>query len=192
MKIALKKYLRQNLNVPNILSSIRMLMIPLYLVLFVRGAKYPALIVFLAASLTDLLDGMIARRYHQITDFGKLMDPIADKLLTASAVIMLTASGTVHPIATFITIGREFVISGFRLVSASKGNVIAAGKVGKIKTVMQCVAVMLILIGMPLQGTSPLAFLLTAGRVALWISVALSIWSAVEYIVKNKGAVTSM
>ena len=67
-----------------------------------------------------------------------------------------------------------------------------AGKVGKIKTVMQCVAVMLILIGMPLQGTSPLAFLLTAGRVALWISVALSIWSAVEYIVKNKGAVTSM
>ena len=183
------------MNLPNKLTMLRMVMIPFSIACFyipIECREHIAAIIFILAYATDVIDGKYARKHNLVTDFGKLMDPIADKLLTASAVIMLTASGTVHPIATFITIGREFVISGFRLVSASKGNVIAAGKVGKIKTVMQCVAVMLILIGMPLQGTSPLAFLLTAGRVALWISVALSIWSAVEYIVKNKGAVTSM
>ena len=175
------------MNLPNKLTMLRMVMIPFFIACFyipIECREHIAAIIFILAYATDVIDGKYARKHNLVTDFGKLMDPIADKLLTAS--------GTVHPIATFITIGREFVISGFRLVSASKGNVIAAGKVGKIKTVMQCVAVMLILIGMPLQGTSPLAFLLTAGRVALWISVALSIWSAVEYIVKNKGAVTSM
>ena len=183
------------MNLPNKLTMLRMVMIPFFIACFyipIECREHIAAIIFILAYATDVIDGKYARKHNLVTDFGKLMDPIADKLLTASAVIMLTASGTVHPIATFITIGREFVISGFRLVSVSKGNVIAAGKVGKIKTVMQCVAVVLILIGMPLQGTSPLAFLLTAGRVALWISVALSIWSAVEYIVKNKGAVTSM
>ena len=89
MKVTPKEFLKRNLNVPNTLTAIRMLMIPLYLILFGNGMKYPALFIFLAASLTDLLDGMIARRYHMITDLGKLMDPLADKLMVLTVMFSM-------------------------------------------------------------------------------------------------------
>ena len=101
MKAALKETLRKNCNVPNLLTLLRLLMIPLYLVLFLHGLKYPALFIFLAASLTDLLDGMIARRYHLITDLGKLMDPLADKLMVLSVLFTLLIRGIIpwEPVA---------------------------------------------------------------------------------------------
>ena len=123
MKIALKDYLRQNLNVPNVLTSIRMLMIPLYIILFVDGAKFPALIVFLAASLTDLLDGMIARRYHMVTNLGKLLDPLADKLMVLTVMFsMAIGNAAIPPVvpwtAVCIVLGKEFLmlLGGFLML----------------------------------------------------------------------------
>ena len=99
MKVTPKEYFRQNFNVPNTLTSLRMLMIPLYLILFTNGMKYPALIVFLAASFTDLLDGMIARHYHMITDLGKLLDPVADKVMILTAMFSMTIGNGAIPAA---------------------------------------------------------------------------------------------
>ena len=125
------------MNIPNKLTILRIILVPVFVACFylpVEGAMYIAAAVFVVAYFTDMLDGYIARKYNLITDFGKLTDPMADKLLTAAAMIMLTAYGLCSPIATFLTIGRELVISAFRLVSATQGVVIAAGKIGKLKT----------------------------------------------------------
>ena len=136
MKIALKDYLRQNLNVPNILSSIRMLMIPLYIVLFASGAKYPALIVFLAASLTDLLDGMIARHYHLITNLGKLLDPLADKLMVLTVMVSMAIGNAAIPpvvpwLAVSILLGKEFLLMLGGLVMLKHHIVVYSYLIGK-------------------------------------------------------------
>ena len=135
-----KEFFRKNLNVPNVLTMIRLLLVPVYVALFVGGQKYAALATFLVASLTDLLDGRIARKYNLVTNFGKFMDPIADKLLVMSAFVVLVGQGRMPSWACIIVLGREFVISGFRLVAADAGRVIAAGPLGKIKTVTQMAA----------------------------------------------------
>ena len=98
---------------------------------------------------TDLIDGWYARKHGMVTDFGKLLDPMADKLLVCAAFIMLTGRGDVPALVTFVFVGRELVISAFRLIAAEKGTVIAAGRIGKGKTLLQCVAVVLILLGQP-------------------------------------------
>ena len=115
MKVTPKEFLKRNLNVPNTLTAIRMLMIPLYLILFGNGMKYPALFIFLAASLTDLLDGMIARRYHMITDLGKLMDPLADKLMVLTVMFsMAIGNATIPAVVPWTTLaivlGKELVM----------------------------------------------------------------------------------
>ena len=125
------------MNTANKLTMLRVLMIPAFLLVLylgVPGANYWALAIFVIASLTDTLDGYIARHYNQTTDFGKFMDPIADKLLTHTAFIMLCAMGRLNVVACIIFIAREFVVSGLRLVAVEQGHVIAAGMSGNLLT----------------------------------------------------------
>ena len=145
-------------------------------------------ILFILAYVTDTLDGRIARKFGLVTDFGKLMDPIADKLLTAACMIMLIGRGLMSvcdflmPVFTVIVIAREFVISGMRLVAASKGRVMAAGTLGKIKTTLQSIALPMVLILGPFFRAIgvPVDFILLAA------SVVMTIWSGLDYMLRNK------
>ena len=175
------------MNLPNKLTLTRIALVPFFIACFYMSTPYKNLIaavVFTLAYLTDVFDGQIARKHNLITNFGKLMDPIADKLLTCSAFIMLVSFGMLSPIAAIIVISREFIISGFRLVAAGSGNVIAASWLGKTKTVSQFVAINLLLIW-PYTGL--LNFPLDS--IVLWISVFFTAWSGVDYIVKNRASV---
>ena len=163
------------MNLPNRLTILRIVLVPVYLVLLwlssgnpVLGA--PALIVFVVASLTDLADGKIARKYNLVTNFGKFMDPIADKLLTHTAFIMLTAMGQMNVWACIIFIAREFVVSGLRLVAVEQGHVIAAGMSGKIKTVLQMAAV----IGLNIVSAG-VTMLSTLVQVIVWAAALMTL-----------------
>ena len=136
MKVALKEYLRRNLNVPNSLTALRMLMIPLYLILFTNGMKYAALIAFLAASLTDLLDGMIARRFHLITNLGKLMDPLADKLMVLTVMFSMAIGTQAIPpvvpwVAVCILLGKELLLMLGGLLMLRRHVVVYSHFIGK-------------------------------------------------------------
>ena len=164
------------LNLPNKLTLLRMALVPVYLVLLARGLDVPALIVFAAASLTDMLDGKIARKYGLVTNFGKFMDPIADKLLTHTAFIMLTSMSRLHVVACIIFVAREFVVSGLRLVAVEQGRVIAAGMSGKVKTVLQMILVMwLTVFGVGLVGD-----------VLALAAAAMTLYSMIEYVWQNR------
>lgn len=172
------------MNLPNKLTVLRMLLVPVFVICFYlpfASKMYIAAAAFVLAYLTDLLDGQIARRKNMVTDFGKLMDPMADKLLTAAAMIMLTGIGLISPIATLITIAREFIISALRQISATKNIVIAAGRIGKLKTLTQCIGITLVLLGNPLFCT----WNIPLDQILIWISVALAVWSCADYLVKN-------
>ena len=164
------------LNLPNKLTLLRMALVPVYLVLLALGQNIPALIVFAAASLTDMLDGRIARSQNLVTNFGKFMDPIADKLLTHTAFIMLCSMGRLNVVACIIFIAREFVVSGLRLVAVEQGHVIAAGMSGKIKTVLQMALVMLLTI--------------TSGNLltdlVMLAAAAMTLYSMGEYVWQNR------
>lgn len=156
--------------------------------------KWIALAIFVIASLTDLLDGKIARKYNLVTNFGKFMDPLADKLLVCSALIGLTWHGIVPAWMTIIVIGREFIISGFRLIASDKGVVIAASWWGKLKTVSQMVMICLTLIVLNDYGFRGDMYFVAAymaiewAAVALmWVSTILTVVSLADYIIKNKG-----
>ena len=176
------------MNLPNKLTMLRMALVPVYLLLVPQygGGSLAALIVFIIASLTDMLDGKIARKYNLITNFGKFMDPIADKLLTHTAFIMLCAMGHLHVVACIIFIAREFVVSGLRLVAVEQGHVIAAGMSGKIKTVLQMVLVIVITLQLVIFRTNlwlvlePLVDLLTL------VAAAMTLYSMVEYVWQNR------
>lgn len=189
------------MNLPNRLTVLRMIMVPFF-VYFLLGTtetgdgveyKWIALILFVVASLTDLLDGKIARKYNLVTNFGKFMDPLADKLLVCSALIGLTWHGTIPAWMTIIIIGREFIISGFRLVASDKGVVIAASWWGKLKTVSQMVMIcftLVILNGEGFYGTAIGPIIYTAldwlAIGMMWVATALTVISLVDYIIKNK------
>ena len=178
------------LNLPNKLTLLRMALVPVYLVLLAYGFNFTALLVFAVASLTDLFDGKIARKYNLITNFGKFMDPIADKLLTHTAFIMLCAMGRLNVVACIIFIAREFVVSGLRMVAVEQGHVIAAGMSGKIKTVLQMILAML-LTGLPfLAGMSVLSPVMPAVHVIadllMLAAAALTLYSMVEYVWQNR------
>ena len=164
------------LNLPNKLTLLRIVLVPVYLVLLFCGWNILALIVFAAASLTDMLDGRIARSRHLVTNFGKFMDPIADKLLTHTAFIMLCSMGRLNVVACIIFIAREFVVSGLRLVAVEQGHVIAAGMSGKIKTVLQMALVMLL--------TITCGNLLT--DLVMLAAAAMTLYSMVEYVWQNR------
>ncbi|MBO4888249.1 MAG: CDP-diacylglycerol--glycerol-3-phosphate 3-phosphatidyltransferase [Firmicutes bacterium] len=173
-------------NLPNKLTMIRVLLVPVYCVIYLTSwipnpwKDLLALVVFVAASLTDLYDGKIARSTNQVTDFGKFMDPLADKLLVGSAVICFTQTGLLPAWAAVILIGREFVISGFRLVAASKGVVIAADIWGKIKTTVQMIMIVSLLIPWDFFG-----ILAVLRWILIIASVLLTIISVVNYIRNN-------
>ena len=141
--------------------------------------RYIAAAIFIIASLTDLLDGNIARKYNLVTNFGKFMDPLADKLLVCSALICMIELGQLPAWMVLIIISREFIISGFRLVASDNGVVIAASYWGKWKTTFQMISVVLLILN--IQALS----VITAA--AVWISLALTVISLLDYIIKNAG-----
>ena len=173
------------MNTPNKLTSASVIMIPFFVAFLTYdiagdAGKWIALVIFIAASITDTLDGYIARKYHLVTNFGKFMDPLADKLLVCSALICFTATGKLAAWITIIIIAREFIISGFRLVAADNGIVIAASYWGKFKTVSQMI--MIILMIMDIQNGA----FQTLITVFIVIAVALTLISLADYIMKNK------
>lgn len=176
------------MNLPNKLTILRVIMVPffvLFMLTDIGGAanKWIALVLFVVASLTDLLDGKIARKYNLVTNFGKFMDPLADKLLVCSAMICLIEMGDLEAWIVIVIISREFIISGFRLVASDNGVVIAASYWGKFKTVFQ-MAMIIVLIA-DLGG-----FFDVIGTVLVWIALALTIISLLDYVLKNKQVLT--
>lgn len=171
------------MNLPNKLTIIRVCLIPFFVaaLLFDHGNNYTMRIVanvlFIVASLTDLFDGKIARKYNLVTNFGKFMDPLADKLLVCSALICLIELGQLPAWVVIIIISREFIISGFRLVAADNGVVIAASYWGKFKTTFQMAAVILLIFNIPA--------LTLVTNIVVVIAVALTIISLVDYVAKN-------
>ncbi len=170
------------MNLPNKLTLARMALIPFFIIFLLMQHYYIAASIFIAASLTDFLDGYIARKYHLVTSFGKLMDPLADKLLVMSALVCLVELGDVPSWMVIIIISREFIISILRAVAASEGIVIAASKWGKYKTISQMAAIISILFrNYPFESWG-----VPFSLIALWVAVILTIISGVDYIVKNK------
>lgn len=147
-----------------------------------QNMRYVAAALFIIASLTDMLDGKIARKYNLVTNFGKFMDPLADKLLVCSALICMIELRELPAWMVIIIISREFIISGFRLVASDNGVVIAASYWGKFKTTFQMIGVVLLIFNIPALST------LTT--IIVWIALALTVISLVDYIVKNAGVLT--
>lgn len=167
-------------------------MIPFFVVFAMMSApwaQYLALAIFVLASLTDMLDGKIARKYNLVTNFGKFIDPIADKLLVMSALVVLVSQDRMPAWACIIMLAREFAISGLRLVAADKGTVIAAGWLGKIKTVLQMLAVCALLLLVPVTGTPLLGQPgVIFADILLYAATFMTLWSGIDYILKNRSA----
>ena len=170
------------MNLPSKLTIFRVILIPFFIIFLLIPItsydKWIALAIFIVASLTDLLDGKIARKYNLVTNFGKFMDPLADKLLVCSALICLIELNKIPSWMVIIIIAREFIISGFRLVAADNGVVIAASYWGKFKTTFQMVAVCLLI--------ADLEMLNVITQIILWIAVVLTVVSLIDYLIKNK------
>ena len=171
------------MNLPNKLTVMRVILIPFFVaaLLYDNGSsqtmRIVANVIFIVASLTDLFDGKIARKYNLVTNFGKFMDPLADKLLVCSALICLIQLGQLPAWVVIIIISREFILSGFRLVAADNGIVIAASYWGKFKTTFQMIAVILMIFNIPA--------LATVTMIMLVIAVVLTVISLVDYVAKN-------
>lgn len=185
------------MNLPNKLTIFRVILIVPFVVLLLGGnagwfgnnvliPNVAALVIFIIASLTDLADGKIARKYNLVTNFGKFMDPLADKLLVCSALIALVEMGRIPSWVVIIIIAREFIISGFRLIASDNGVVIAASYWGKFKTTFQMVMVCLMLVNVP-GGISWWPWLNVLTQVIMWIALALTVVSLIDYLIKNKG-----
>ena len=179
------------MNLPNKLTVVRVLMIPFFVWFMLpslggemAASKWIALAIFCIASLTDLLDGKIARKYNLVTNFGKFMDPLADKLLVGAAMICLVEMGRLPAWIVILIISREFIISGFRLIASDNGIVIAASYWGKFKTVFQ-MAMIIVLIA-AFEGS----VFEVVEQILIWVSLILTIVSLVDYIRKNKEVLT--
>jgi len=172
------------MNLANKLTMLRILMIPVFIAVLVYSKdrdivyRYIALGIFIRASATDALDGYVARRYNMITDFGKLMDPLADKILVSSALIILIELGNISSWVVSIVIAREFIISGIRLIATEKNIIIAASPLGKLKTVSQMLSVILMLLSI-----EAISFITD---ISVWLMCILSVVSLLDYIIKNK------
>lgn len=170
------------MNLPNKLTMFRVILIPFFVVFLLCEItavdKWIALAIFIIASLTDLLDGKIARKYNLVTNFGKFMDPLADKLLVCSALICLVELGKMPAWMVIIIIAREFIISGFRLIASDNGVVIAASYWGKFKTTFQMIMICLLI--------ADIAILSDITAVVMWVALALTVISLIDYLVKNK------
>ena len=175
------------MNLPNALTILRVLMIPFFVAAFLTGgvSDWITLAIFAAAAFTDYLDGAIARKQNIVTDFGKLMDPLADKLMVMSAFICFTSAGILHPAVTIVIMSREFLVTGLRMLATSKGKVIAADIWGKLKTVSQDIAILLILVKSAVGADSGSLFG-TAVHLCIWVMTILTLVSAVNYCIKNR------
>ncbi|HWQ79460.1 MAG TPA: CDP-diacylglycerol--glycerol-3-phosphate 3-phosphatidyltransferase [Anaerovoracaceae bacterium] len=170
------------MNLPNKLTMLRIILIPVFIIVLMIGYYYISAVIFVLAALTDALDGHIARKYNLITNFGKIMDPLADKLLVVSALVCLVELGDVAGWMVIVILAREFTITGLRSVAAAQGNVIAAGWSGKVKTASQMVAITALL----LQNWPFSLIGFPFAEIMLWVAVVMTIVSGVEYIIKNK------
>ncbi len=185
------------MNLANKLTLLRIILIPFFIVCFyipnlvvntvsvnnylIPYANLLGLFIFLLAAITDFIDGYIARKYNMITDFGKFMDPLADKLLVTAALLILIENSLISGWVVFIILAREFIVTGFRTIAASKGVVIAAGWLGKIKTVVQFIMIStLLLLNYPFE-----LFNWPVDRIFVALAVVLTLASGVEYIYKN-------
>ena len=171
------------MNLPNTLTTIRMILIvPFVMIMQIApdgNGRFAALVIFIIASITDFLDGYIARKNHLVTNFGKFMDPLADKLLVSAAMICLVSMDRLPAWMVIIIISREFAISGFRLIAADNGIVIAASWWGKFKTVSQMIMIILLIANLGGVFT-------VLENLFMWIALILTVVSLVDYIWKNK------
>ncbi len=175
------------MNLPNRLSLVRVLLIPVCVGLMYVGTpvfNWLALAVFLIASFTDFLDGHIARSRNLVTDFGKFIDPVADKLLVLSALIMLCVQGKIPAWMTIVVLARELSVDGLRMVASLSGKVIAAGRLGKIKTVTQMVTISFAIVDNWPFGQLPISTILS------FAMVAITLWSGVDYFLKNRSVLS--
>lgn len=178
------------MNLPNKLTVLRVIMIPFFVaaLLYDGGAnqnmRYVAAALFIIASLTDMLDGKIARKYNLVTNFGKFMDPLADKLLVCSALICMIELRELPAWMVIIIISREFIISGFRLVASDSGIVIAASYWGKFKTVSQMFMIIFLILDLPGHTAVMIE------TVLIYLALILTVVSLIDYIAKNKEVLT--
>ena len=184
------------MNLPNKLTLLRVILVPFFL-LFLLVDQIPlhglwALLIFAAASVTDALDGHIARSRGLITDFGKFLDPVADKVLVFAALIAFVELGLASSAAVVIMMAREFLVSSMRMVAARKGRVIAAGKSGKVKTAVTMISIVAILLLMALGDlvTGMTVSLPAVSNVLIWVCGVITVYSGVEYLVQNKDVFT--
>lgn len=158
------------------LTLLRVVMIPAFMAVFLLGYNWVALAIFILASVTDFVDGYVARHYNQVSDFGKFLDPLADKLLVTSAMLIFVQWGRMPSWAVMLVLTREFAISGLRMVAASKGTVMAAAWSGKIKTTSTMVGLCLMMVFMNNS---------LVDTVVTWVIVVTTLYSGIEYFVKN-------
>ena len=176
------------MNLPNKLTVIRVIAVPFFVAAYMLGALeawwfFVALGLFIAASFTDMLDGQIARKHNLVTNFGKIMDPLADKILVYSAFCLMVTDGTVPGWMFIVILAREFAVSGMRTVAASEGIVVAAGNSGKLKTVLQMIAVPILILA---HGLPAYSIIMTVGQAVLWAYLIMTVISGIEYIMRNR------
>lgn len=185
------------MNLPNKLTVLRIVLAPLFLVLALWEFPFhyaAALIVFITAALTDMFDGKIARARGLITNFGKFLDPLADKMLTTAAFLLFLAKGQMNVWALFLVLTREFMVTSVRLIAAKDGKVIAASYWGKLKTVAQFIAIIYMLTALEFATwqnwlsvpAAAFSIPLLIGRILIWISVVLTLIAGVEYVWQNR------
>ena len=176
------------MNLPNKLTIFRVIMIPFFLIALlvdeIPGGKWIAVSLFIIASLTDMLDGKLARKYNLITNFGKFMDPLADKLLVCSAIVALISLDRIPCWVVIVIIAREFIISGFRLVASDNGVVIAASWWGKIKTVVQMIMTIVLICDFRAECNSNVITVIE--NILIYSALALTVISLIDYLAKNK------
>jgi len=181
------------MNLPNKITLFRVILIPFFLISLlvsaIPGGRWIALVIFIVASLSDMVDGKLARKYNLVTDFGKFMDPLADKLLVCSAMIAMIELGKIPAWIVIVIIAREFTISGFRLIASDNGKVIAANMWGKVKTTVQMVMIIFLLIayaaGWNYAATNIIA------TVLIYASLVLTVVSLITYIASNKDVIST-
>ena len=187
------------INLPNRLTLMRIALIPVFVILASIEniwCQLAAAIVFAGACITDYLDGNIARKRNLVTNFGKFADPIADKMLVMSAYVVLVGQERMFPWMCIVFLAREFTVSGFRLVAAGAGNVIAAGILGKNKTYTQMISCMMLLLLVPFDNNPDHALLgsfgMVAAEVMTYVAVVMTVWSGADYLYKNRALIKDM
>jgi len=182
------KFDSHRITLPNVLTILRILLVPVYMGLAMAGTTvtdWIAFLIFLLASLTDKLDGYLARKHNLVTSFGKIMDPLADKLLVTAAFIVFLQQGRMGAVPLMLIIAREFAVSSLRVVAMGEGKLMAAGWSGKIKTVLQMV-VICVMLGLPLLG---LPLPLTVEHILGWLLAAVTVLSGIDYFWANRALI---